>query len=131
MYYLWSLEPVYYRPVHNTYSCIQQSRFLPRYYGCFPFNQNFPKLWNRSKLYWIFPEKFPEILETVEFLKCKPFNQKFYKLREQIIKWKKTYRKKFLKIWKYLARLSSLWKFGKCCSICYWKLLEIQTRRFG
>ena len=30
-----------------------------------------------------FPEKFPEILETVEFPKCEPFNRKFWKFWEQ------------------------------------------------
>lgn len=28
-----------------------------------------------------FPEKFPENLTTVEFLKCKPFNQNFQKVK--------------------------------------------------
>ena len=35
--------------------------------GRFPFNQNFPKFGNGTKSYRNFPEKFPEIPETVEF----------------------------------------------------------------
>ena len=35
--------------------------------GRFPFNQNFQKSGNSGKWYRNFPEKFPEIPETVEF----------------------------------------------------------------
>ena len=45
--------------------------------GRFPFNQNFRKFGNSGKWYRNFLEKFPEILETVEFPKCEPFNRKF------------------------------------------------------
>ena len=41
------------------------------------YNQNFRKFGNSGKCYRHFPEKFPEVLETVEFPKCEPFNQKF------------------------------------------------------
>ena len=41
------------------------------------FNQNFRKVGNNGKWYRHFPEKFPEVLETVEFPKCEPFNQIF------------------------------------------------------
>ena len=57
----------------------------------FPFNRNFRKIslretavfagyWkigNSGKCYRNFPEKFPDILETVEFPKCEPFNRRF------------------------------------------------------
>ena len=45
---------------------------------------------------------------------------------------KKTSRKKILKIWLYLMKFVLLiGNFGKCCSICYWKLTKIQSGRFG
>ena len=43
----------------------------------------------------------------------------------------KTFRKKIPQIWVYLARLSFLGNFVKCCSIRYLKLPKIQTGRFG
>ena len=54
------------------------------------------------------------------------------------VEWKENFREKniprivILYLEKYNSRGFPLfWKFGKCCSIRYWKLLKIQTRRFG
>ena len=44
------------------------------------FRSNQPKLskiWKQRQMVQPFPEKFPEVLETVEFPKCEPFNQIF------------------------------------------------------
>ena len=41
------------------------------------------KIWEKAAMVQKFPEKFPEILETVEFPKCEPFNRKFWKFWEQ------------------------------------------------
>ena len=51
---------------------------VQRIKGSFPFNQNFRKFGNSGKWYINFPDKFPEIPETVEFPKCEPFKRKFY-----------------------------------------------------
>ena len=51
---------------------------VQRIKGRFPFNQKFRKFGNCRKLYRNFQEKFPEILETVEFPKCEPLNRIFY-----------------------------------------------------
>ena len=51
--------------------------FRPEKQGCFPFNQNFRKFGNSSKWNRNFPEKFPEIPETVEFPKSEAKSEAF------------------------------------------------------
>ena len=68
----------------------------------FPFKQNFRKFGNSGKWYrnfWI-----------LEFLKCEPFNRKFW---EKSWMERKLPGKKFSKIWVYPPRLSSFWEIFK------------------
>ena len=74
---------------------------------CFPFNQNFLKFGNSSKWYRNFLENFPAILETVEFCGIWTFQPKILEILGEKFNWKKTFGKVFLKIWVYLARLST------------------------
>ena len=56
---------------------------------------------------------------------------KIYEIPEGKLNGKKTSRKKFPKIWVYLARFSSLWKFWKILFHSLLEVAEIQTGLFG
>ena len=86
--------------------------------GRFPSNQNFPKFGNGGKSYRNFPEKFPEIPETVDSPGAK-------------LTGKKTSRKKNWKFGYTSRGCPAFGIFWKCRSIRSWKLSKIQTRRFG
>ena len=69
-----------------------------------------------------FPEKFPEILETVEFPKCEPFNRKFWKLWEQSWMERKLPGKHFRKFGYTSRGFALFWKFWK---MLFHSLLEV------
>ena len=78
-----------------------------------------------------FPEKFPEILETVEFPKCEPFNRKFWNSGSKV-EWKGNFRENiFENLGIPREVLLFFGNFGKCCSIRYWKLPKISNRTFS
>ena len=86
--------------------------------GRFLFNQNSGK-WNKN-----FPEKFPQIPETVEVTKCEPFTRTENSVNSRSkVEW----------YWKLPdpRELSSLLEIilGKCCSTGHWKLPKIKTGR--
>ena len=56
------------------YIIIQEGLYQNK--GRFPFNQNCRRFGNSDKWYRNFPEKFPEIPDTVQFAKCEPVNRK-------------------------------------------------------
>ena len=69
-----------------------------------------------------FPEKFPEILETVEFPKCEPFNRKFWKFWEQSWMERKLPGKHFRKFGYTSRGFALFWKFWK---MLFHSLLEV------
>ena len=93
--------------------------------------KTFEKYGNSGKMVQKFPEKVQEIPRTVEFPKREAFNQKFEKFQEQSRMEGKHPGKLFRKLG-YTSRGCPLFgNFGKCYSIRYWKLLKIQSGRFG
>ena len=69
---------------------------------------NLLKFGNSGKWYRHFAEKFPEITETVEFAKLRITKPKILEIPGAKLNGKKTFGKKFPKIWVHLARLASL-----------------------
>ena len=68
-----------------------------------------------------FPEKIPEILESVEFPKCEPFNQKFWKFWEQSWMERKLTSRGFPLFWKVWKMLfHSLLEVAKNSNRTFW-----------
>ena len=86
-----------------------------------PFNQNFRNFANSSKWYRIFPGKFPEIPETVEFPKCELFN-KNCRISGSKVEWKETFPEKICETFGHTSRGCPLfWKsisFGRNRTSC-------------
>ena len=94
---------------------------VPFYMGRFPFNQNFRKFGNSGNGTEI-SGKVSEILETVEFPKCEPFNQKFWKFWKQSWMERKLPGKRFRKFGYTSRGFPLFWKVWK---MLFHSLLEV------
>ena len=100
--------------------------------GRFPFNQNFRKIGNSGKWYRNFQGKVSINSGNCWIPEMRTIQPKILKIPG--VKWdgKKTSREKFFENLAIPREVDPLLgNFGKCCSIRYWKLWNIQSWRFG
>ena len=91
-------------------------------WGTFHIHPKLSKIWKLRQWYRNFPEKIPEILESVEFPKWEPFNRKFWKFWEQSWMERKLPGKHFRKFGYTSRGFPLFWKFWK---MLFLSLLEV------
>ena len=78
-----------------------------------------------------FPEKFQEILETVDFRNANHSTENSGNSGSKV-EWKGNFRENVFENLVIPREVFLFFgNFGKCCSIRYWKLPKIQTGHFG
>ena len=80
-------------------------------WGTFHIHPKLSKIWKLRQWCRNFPEKIPEILESVEFSKWEPFNRTFWKFWEQSWMERKLPGKHFRKFGYYSRGFPLFWKF--------------------